>query len=118
MAMLEAFKRVCLGVQLHILALNLTLKCGSQVISDYVTPSGTSLPRHLPSVISKQVDLLSNTRVLAASMKTAIRELKKEIAVISVDTSDENVNGPCLSETLEGAMLTTPSEFFRPKSSF
>ncbi|KAJ3144686.1 Eukaryotic translation initiation factor 2B, subunit 4 delta, 67kDa [Geranomyces variabilis] len=69
MAMLEAFKRV---------------------ISDYVTPSGTSLPRHLPSVISKQVDLLSNTRVLAASMKTAIRELKKEIAVISVDTSDEN----------------------------
>ncbi|KND01679.1 translation initiation factor eIF2B subunit delta [Spizellomyces punctatus DAOM BR117] len=69
MAMLQAFKKV---------------------ISDYVTPVGMSLPRHLPSVISKQVDFLSNTRVLAASMKTAIRELKKEISISSPDTPDED----------------------------
>ncbi|KAI8818614.1 uncharacterized protein EV422DRAFT_551228 [Fimicolochytrium jonesii] len=69
LAMLEAFKKV---------------------IADYSTPPGNSLPRHLPSVISKQVDLLSNTRTLAASMKTAIRELKKEISVIPVDATDEN----------------------------
>ncbi|KAI8915429.1 hypothetical protein DFJ77DRAFT_430413 [Powellomyces hirtus] len=66
------------------------LEAFKTVINDYVTPAGTSLPRHLPSVISKQVDLLSNTRVLAASMKTAIRELKKEISVIPVETSDES----------------------------
>ncbi|KAJ3012180.1 Eukaryotic translation initiation factor 2B, subunit 4 delta, 67kDa [Thoreauomyces humboldtii] len=79
-AMLEAFKRV---------------------ISDYATPPGTSLPRHLPSVISKQVDLLSNTRVLAASMKTAIRALKKEISVISVDASDEEAKSQLIGKIEE-----------------
>lgn len=66
------------------------LEALKRVISDYQTPQGTSLPRHLPSVISKQVDFLTNTRVLSASMKTAIKFLKKEISVLPPDTSDRD----------------------------
>lgn len=73
----------------------LTGHLGCKVIADYETPAGMSLPRHLPSVIGKQVDFLSNTRVLSASMKTTVRELKKEISVIKVDTPDKDV-GFCI----------------------
>lgn len=75
------------GGNARCLAMLEALKC---VISDYQTPQGTSLPRHLPSVISKQVDFLTNTRVLSASMKTAIKFLKKEISVLPPDTSDRD----------------------------
>ncbi|KAJ1561612.1 hypothetical protein HK096_004022, partial [Nowakowskiella sp. JEL0078] len=49
------------------------------VISDYETPEGSVLQRHLTSHISKQVDFLANIRALAASMRTAVKFLKTEI---------------------------------------
>jgi translation initiation factor eIF-2B subunit delta len=63
----------------------------SKVISDYVTPNGTSLHRHLTQHISKQVDYLSNMRSLAPSMKTAIRFIKNEIANLDTSLPDEDV---------------------------
>jgi translation initiation factor eIF-2B subunit delta len=63
----------------------------SKVISDYVTPSGTSLHRHLTQHISKQVDYISNSRPLAPSMKTAIRYIKNEIANLNSSLPDEDV---------------------------
>lgn len=61
-----------------------------KVVSDYITPNGTSLQRNMTSYISKQVDFLSNSRALAASMKTAIRFLKNEISTLSIDLPDED----------------------------
>jgi translation initiation factor eIF-2B subunit delta len=67
------------------------LRVFQRVISDYVTPPGTSLQRHLTSHLSKQVDFLNSTRALAASMKSAIKELKLEISRLSIDLPDEDV---------------------------
>lgn len=67
------------------------LRVFQRVISDYVTPSGISLQRHLTSHLSKQVDFLNSTRALAASMKSAIKELKLEISRLSIDLPDEDV---------------------------
>ncbi|KAJ1342451.1 hypothetical protein BSLG_002996 [Batrachochytrium salamandrivorans] len=61
-----------------------------KVISDYSTPAGTSLQRHLTQHISKQVDFLSNMRSLCVSMKSAIRKLKSVISELSIDTPDED----------------------------
>ncbi|KAJ3414205.1 Eukaryotic translation initiation factor 2B, subunit 4 delta, 67kDa [Chytridiales sp. JEL 0842] len=61
-----------------------------KVISDYVTPPGNSLQRHLTSHIGKQIDYLTSARCLADSMKTAIRHLKSEISNISIDKADED----------------------------
>ncbi|KAI9355123.1 hypothetical protein DFJ73DRAFT_826262 [Zopfochytrium polystomum] len=61
-----------------------------KVISDYSTPQGTSLQRHLTSHIGKQIDYLVLTRSLADSMKTAIRNLKSEITNVSIDLADED----------------------------
>ncbi|KAI9001652.1 hypothetical protein BC832DRAFT_135283 [Gaertneriomyces semiglobifer] len=61
-----------------------------QVITDYSTPVGTSLPRHLPTIINKQVDFLTTIRPLCASMRTAVRELKKKISVVSPDVPDND----------------------------
>lgn len=58
---------------------------------DYVTPSGISLQRHLTTFLSKQIDFLRSSRVLAASMKNAIRWLKSEIALLSIDMPDADV---------------------------
>ena len=62
-----------------------------KVIQDYETPPGTSLQRHLTSHISKQVEFLNSTRSLAASMKTAIKFLKYQISILSIDMPDEDV---------------------------
>lgn len=61
-----------------------------RVITDYQAPEGASLSRTLASMISKQVDFLSNVRVLGTSMKTVIRQLKSEISVLPPDISDED----------------------------
>lgn len=58
------------------------------VISDYSTPSGSTLQRDLTQHISRQVDFISRTRSLATSMKAAIRYLKTEISQISIDLPD------------------------------
>jgi translation initiation factor eIF-2B subunit delta len=62
-----------------------------KVISDYVTPSGTSLHRHLIQHISKQVDFLTSARTLAASMRSAIRYVKLEITNLDLNLPDEDV---------------------------
>jgi translation initiation factor eIF-2B subunit delta len=69
----------------------------SQVISDYETPEGTSLQRHLTTYIGKQIDFLKVCRSLAGSMKTAIRHLKSEISNISIDLPDSDVRPLCFS---------------------
>ncbi|KAI8810706.1 hypothetical protein BJ742DRAFT_799804 [Cladochytrium replicatum] len=61
-----------------------------RVISDYETPPGTSLQRHLNSYISKQVDFLSKTRVLAVSMRTAVKFLKNEITNLPIEMPDKD----------------------------
>jgi len=66
------------------------LNAFKKVISDYKTPPGTSLSRHLTSHISKQVEFLSNCRTLCGSMKTAIRYVKTEISKLSIDLPDED----------------------------
>jgi len=66
------------------------LNAFKKVISDYKTPTGTSLSRHLTSHISKQVEFLSNCRTLCGSMKTAIRYIKTEISKLSIDLPDED----------------------------
>ncbi|KAJ3331022.1 Eukaryotic translation initiation factor 2B, subunit 4 delta, 67kDa [Blyttiomyces sp. JEL0837] len=60
------------------------------VISDYVTPAGNSLQRHLTSHLGKQIDYLTTTRTLADSMRTAIRHIKSEITGINIDMPDED----------------------------
>lgn len=59
-----------------------------KVIADYVTPSGLSLQRDLTHHISHQVNYLTKTRSLSASMKTAIRYLKTQVTNLSLDTPD------------------------------
>ncbi|KAJ3222403.1 Eukaryotic translation initiation factor 2B, subunit 4 delta, 67kDa, partial [Clydaea vesicula] len=59
-----------------------------KVIHDYVTPPGSSLIRHLTMYLGKQIDYLTSARVLAASMKSAIRHLKSEISILSIDLPD------------------------------
>lgn len=63
----------------------------SQTIADYVPPSGTVLHRHLITHINRQVDYISNTRPLCASMKTLITFIKREISNLSHDLPDEDV---------------------------
>ncbi|KAJ3105208.1 Eukaryotic translation initiation factor 2B, subunit 4 delta, 67kDa [Phlyctochytrium planicorne] len=80
LAMLLAFKKIVVAYS-----------CLLKVISDYITPVGTSLQRHLNSHLGKQIDYLTTTRTLADSMKTAIRQLKNEITNNSIDKADEDV---------------------------
>lgn len=62
-----------------------------RVVCDYQASENSSFSRTLVSMISKQVDFLSNIRVLGTSMKTAIRQLKSEISVLPPDMSDEDI---------------------------
>ncbi|KAJ3218678.1 Eukaryotic translation initiation factor 2B, subunit 4 delta, 67kDa [Dinochytrium kinnereticum] len=85
---LQFSDHIICGGSARCLAMLLAFK---KVISDYVTPVGTSLQRHLTSHIGKQIDYLTTTRSLADSMKTAIRQLKNEITKNSIDKADEDV---------------------------
>ena len=64
----------------------------SQLISEYKTPAGTSLQRHLLTIINKQLDYLSHTRVLATTMKSAAKHIKSAISNVSIETPDEDVS--------------------------
>ena len=59
-----------------------------QVVQDYSTPENTTLTRHLTAHLSNQIEYLKTGRPLSVSMGNAIRWLKQEISVISIDTSD------------------------------
>lgn len=61
-----------------------------KIITEYKTPAGTSLQRHLTTYLSKQIDFLTSCRVLAASMKSAIRFLKYQISILNIDLPDSD----------------------------
>ncbi|ODV93107.1 hypothetical protein PACTADRAFT_52124 [Pachysolen tannophilus NRRL Y-2460] len=61
-----------------------------QVISSYDTPEGTTLSRNLTSHLSHQIEYLKTSRPLSATMGNAIRWLKQEISLISIDVSDKD----------------------------
>lgn len=67
------------------MAMLLTFK---KVISDYCTLPGLTLQRDLTHHISRQVDFLTKSRSLAASMKTAIRLIKKKVSEYPIDVPD------------------------------
>lgn len=62
------------------------LQAFKQVIQDYSTPENTTLTRHLTAHLSHQIEFLKTGRPLSVSMGNAIRWLKQEISVISIDT--------------------------------
>lgn len=61
-----------------------------QVIESYITPPQNSLPRHLASHLSPQIDYLVSCRPLSVSMGNAIRWLKVEISDVDPDTPERN----------------------------
>ncbi|KAI5952700.1 tif224 [Candida jiufengensis] len=65
------------------------LKVFKQVIQDYETPENTTLTRHLTGHLSHQIEYLKSGRPLSVSMGNAIRWLKQEISLISIDTSEK-----------------------------
>lgn len=94
--------------QIHPSVISLTLKISSysivgsiprckamletfiQVISDYQTPEGTTLTRNLTNYLSLQIDYLKTSRPLSVSMGNAIRWLKQQISIISIDLNDQD----------------------------
>ncbi|KAI4125741.1 MAG: hypothetical protein LQ338_004105 [Usnochroma carphineum] len=65
-----------------------TLLVFKRVIDAYITPPGTSLPRHLTIHLSAQIDYLVSCRPLSVSMGNAIRWLKLLISRIDPDTPE------------------------------
>lgn len=59
------------------------------VIQDYKTPESTTLTRHLTGHLSHQIEYLKSSRPLSMSMGNAIRWLKQEISLISIDTPEQ-----------------------------
>jgi translation initiation factor eIF-2B subunit delta len=84
----QYFEKVISGGNARCMAMLIAL---NKVISDFVTPSGTSIQRSLLQHIGKQVDYLANTRSLAPSMKTAVRFLKSKITSLDGSLPDEDV---------------------------
>ena len=69
-----------------------------QVIESYITPPQNSLPRHLNSHLSSQIDYLVSCRPLSVSMGNAIRWLKLEISNVDPDTPEsEAIADLCFS---------------------
>ncbi|KAK9432381.1 initiation factor 2 subunit family-domain-containing protein [Lipomyces doorenjongii] len=66
-----------------------TLRAFQTVIKDYRTPAGTTLSRNLTNHLSRQIDFLKTARPLSITMGNAIRWLKQEISVVSIDISDD-----------------------------
>ena len=60
-----------------------------QVISSYTTPVATSLPRHLTTHLSSQIDYLISYRPLSVSQGNAIRWLKVAISAVDISTPEE-----------------------------
>lgn len=64
------------------------LEAFKEVVKDYQTPSNTTLTRNLTGHFSHQIEYLTTARPLSVSMGNAIRWLKQEISLISIDISD------------------------------
>ncbi|KAL9639401.1 MAG: hypothetical protein Q9164_000942 [Protoblastenia rupestris] len=83
------------GSNARSVALLLVLK---QVIASYTTPIGTSLPRHLTTHLSSQIDYLVSCRPLSVSQGNAIRWLKVIISAIDINTPEHQAkNELCLA---------------------
>ena len=65
-----------------------TLLVFKRVVESYVTPPQNSLPRHLTTHLSSQIDYLVSCRPLSISMGNAIRWLKVEISAVDPDTPE------------------------------
>ncbi|MCJ1418828.1 hypothetical protein MMC32_005179 [Xylographa parallela] len=65
-----------------------TLLAFKRVVESYVTPPQNSLPRHLTSHLSPQIEYLVSCRPLSVSMGNAIRWLKLEINNVDPDTEE------------------------------
>ncbi|KAG5372352.1 putative translation initiation factor eIF-2B subunit delta [Yarrowia sp. C11] len=65
------------------------LQAFQRVIADYETPEGTTLSRNLTTHLGHQIDFVISARPLSVSMGNAIRWLKQEISVVSIDMSDQ-----------------------------
>ncbi|MCJ1354097.1 MAG: hypothetical protein MMC33_004084 [Icmadophila ericetorum] len=59
-----------------------------RLIESYVTPPQNSLPRHLTTHLSPQIDYLVSCRPLSISMGNAIRWLKVQISDVDPDTPE------------------------------
>ena len=59
-----------------------------QVIESYVTPPQNSLPRHLTTHLSPQIEYLVSCRPLSVAMGNAIRWLKVQISNVDPDTPE------------------------------
>lgn len=67
-----------------------TLIAFKEVIKDYTTPAGTSLPRHLEKHhLGDQITFLKSCRPLSESMGNAIRWLKKLISNLDPDLPEQ-----------------------------
>ncbi|KAK9448807.1 uncharacterized protein V1518DRAFT_418285 [Limtongia smithiae] len=66
-----------------------TLRAFQAVVRDYRTPAGTVLSRNLTIHLSRQIDFLKTARPLSVTMGNAIRWLKQQISIVSLETSDE-----------------------------
>ncbi|KAL9129523.1 MAG: hypothetical protein Q9217_002047 [Psora testacea] len=65
-----------------------TLLVFKKVIHSYNTPVGTSLPRHLTTHLSSQIDYLVSCRPLSVSQGNAIRWLKVAISAVDISTPE------------------------------
>ncbi|KAJ3038444.1 Eukaryotic translation initiation factor 2B, subunit 4 delta, 67kDa [Rhizophlyctis rosea] len=67
-----------------------TLEVFKKLISEYKTPPGNSLQRHLLTIVNKQLDFLNHTRVLATTMKSAAKHIKSAISNVPIEMPDED----------------------------
>lgn len=66
------------------------LRAFRTVIHGYHTPAGTVLSRNLTTYLSPQIEYLKTCRPLSVTMRNAIRWLKLQISVLSIDLSDDD----------------------------
>lgn len=66
------------------------LLTGFKVIEAYVTPPQISLPRHLTTHLSSQIEYLVSCRPMSISMGNAIRWLKVQISSVDVSTQESS----------------------------
>ncbi|KAG8980252.1 hypothetical protein FRB94_010226 [Tulasnella sp. JGI-2019a] len=67
-----------------------TLTAFKTVIQDYITPRGTTLSRHLMTYLSPQISFLTAARPMSVSTGNAIRYLKYEISILSIDLPEQD----------------------------
>ncbi|KAL6721757.1 hypothetical protein ACLMJK_000862 [Lecanora helva] len=65
-----------------------TMLAFKKVIESYVTPPQNSLPRHLTTHLSSQIEYLVSCRPLSVSMGNSIRWLKVQISAVDVSTQE------------------------------